>query len=161
VGEWVINQRTMEMLLHAQSLYGGEHDFVAAITQGSYTSGEAASFGTHSGGGAVDLSVRSQTNTWELISDEYFMVIEALRRAGFAAWVREVGELYEGSPIHIHAIAIGDAELSEAAQGQLMGPAGYFRGYNGLPEDPPEPDTWGPLIVCPWMLELGYQDLRE
>mgnify|MGYP001420493390 CR=1 FL=1 len=61
---------------------------------------------------------------------------------------------------HIHAIAIGDRELSPAAQEQLMGAAGYFRGYNGLPVDPSLPDEYGGPIICDWMLELGYADLR-
>jgi len=34
---------------------------------------------------------------------------------------------------HIHAIAIGDQELSAAANEQLVGESGYFRGYDGLP----------------------------
>ena len=33
--------------------------------------------------------------------------------------MRDADELHPGSPIHIHAIAIGDAELSEAARAQL------------------------------------------
>jgi hypothetical protein len=33
--------------------------------------------------------------------------------------------------MHIHAIAIGDSDLSPAAQEQLTGPAGYLRGYDG------------------------------
>jgi hypothetical protein len=52
------NRRTYSMLLHAAELYGGEHDIAfKKITQGSYTSSEPLSFGTHSGGGAVDISV--------------------------------------------------------------------------------------------------------
>ena len=65
--------------------------------------------------------------------DDIDPLLHALRTAGFAAWLREYGELYDGSPIHIHAIAIGDAELSSAAQEQLTGEAGYFRGDSGLP----------------------------
>jgi hypothetical protein len=151
------NQRTLWMLDRAQMLYGGPHDFRRALTQGSYNPGEvSASFGTHDGGGALDLSVRDLTNWNNVLYDEFDAIILALRQAGFAAWVREVGVLYENSPIHIHAIAIGDAELSEAAQGQLTGPAGYFYGYNGLPVDPPLPDEYGGPYVCPWMVEMGY-----
>ena len=47
-----LNRRTLAMLEHAQTLYGGEHDFILAITQGSYNQGVEASFGTHDGGGA-------------------------------------------------------------------------------------------------------------
>ena len=82
---------------------------------------------------------------------------------GFAAWLREYGELYPDSPIHIHAIAIGDLELSSAAREQLTGEAGYFRGFSGLPVQQyggPTPDRYGGPILCQWMIELGYQDLR-
>jgi hypothetical protein len=156
-----LNRRTLWMLEHAQTLYAGEHDFLQAVTQGSYNvGGVAASFGTHDGGGAVDLSVRDLNDWFTIITDEFDAIILALRQAGFAAWVRETGELYDGSPIHIHAIAIGDRDLSEAAAAQLMGPAGYFRGYNGLPQEPPIPDGWGEPILCPWMEDMGYSDLR-
>ncbi len=160
VREHVLSQRALSMLEHAQALYGGTHDFFAAITQGSYTSVESASFGTHDRGGAVDLSVRDLYNWNSVLYGEFDIIILALRQAGFAAWVRDVGALYPGSPIHIHAIAIGDAELSEAAQRQLTGPEGYFRGFNGLPVDPPLPDDHGGPYICPWMLEMGYADLR-
>jgi hypothetical protein len=157
IDDMTFNQRTLWMLDRAQTLYSGTHDFRRALTQGSYNPGEvSASFGTHDGGGALDLSVRDQTNWNNVIYDEFDAIILALRQAGYAAWVREVGVLYENSPIHIHAIAIGDAELSEAAQDQLTGPAGYFYGYNGLPEDPPQPDEYGGPYVCPWMVEMGY-----
>jgi hypothetical protein len=157
IDDMTFNQRTLWMLDRAQELYGGTHDFRRALTQGSYNpGGVSASFGTHDGGGALDLSVRDQTNWNNILDEEFDAIILALRQAGFAAWVRDVGALYENSPIHIHAIAIGDAELSEAAQDQLTGPAGYFYGYNGLPEDPPQPDEYGGPYVCPWMVEMGY-----
>ncbi|GAB4468090.1 MAG: hypothetical protein Kow00124_01920 [Anaerolineae bacterium] len=160
VNGMLLNQRTLDMLEHAQELYGGTHDLVLAITQGSYTTAESASFGTHDGGGAVDLSVRDLNNWFNILYDDLDAIIMALRHAGLAAWVREADELYPDSPIHIHAIAIGDAELSQAARDQLDGPAGYFRGYNGLPLDPPQPDPHGGPVVCPWMETLGYRDLR-
>ncbi len=163
VNGWTLNQRTMSMLTHAQELYGGEIDLTGhAITQGSYHDNGAASFGTHLGGGAVDLSVLRR-GTYTVLWDDIPALIHALRAAGFAAWLREYGELYADSPIHIHAIAIGDQELSSAAQEQLTGPAGYFRGYSGLPIEtygPPAPDRYGGPILCQWMIDLGYKDLR-
>ena len=160
---WTINRRTLAMLTYAQELYGGELEITGyAITQGSYTDSVAASFGTHAGGGAVDLSVMRR-GTYTVLWDDIEPLIHALRTAGFAAWLREYGELYADSPIHIHAIAIGDQELSQAAQDQLAGPAGYFRGYSGLPMElysPPTPDRYGGPIICQWMIDLGYQDLR-
>jgi hypothetical protein len=158
-----INQRTFAMLTHAQELYGGEVELNGyAITQGSYSTAVTASFGTHAGGGAVDLSVLRQ-GTYTVLWDDIEPLIHALRAAGFAAWLREYGELYADSPIHIHAIAIGDQELSEAAQDQLTGEAGYFRGFSGLPVElygPPRPDRHGGPILCQWMIDLGYRDLR-
>jgi hypothetical protein len=159
---WILNQRTLAMLTHAQELYGGELQIASdAITQGSYSDDVAASFGTHSGGGAIDLSVMRQ-GTYTVLWDDVEPLIHALRAAGFAAWLRDYGELYPNSPIHIHAIAIGDAELSVAAQDQLTGPAGYFRGYNGLPDSfgGPFPDRHGGPVLCQWMIDLGYRDLR-
>ena len=135
-----LNQRTLSMLAHARELYSGELEITDhAITQGSYTDEVSASFGTHQGGGAVDLSVLRR-GTYTVLWDDIEPLIHALRVAGFAAWLREYGELYPNSPIHIHAIAIGDRELSPAAMEQLTGPAGYFRGYNGLPVA----RKWGP-----------------
>ena len=164
VNGWTINRRTLAMLTHAQELYGGELEITGhAITQGSYHDNGALSFGTHLGGGAVDLSVMRR-GTYTVLWDDVEPLIRALRAAGFAAWLREYGEVYTDSPIHIHAIAIGDRELSAAAQDQLTGPAGYFRGYSGLPVDmygPPAPDRYGGPILCQWMIDLGYQDWHQ
>lgn len=165
LGYATLNARTLAMLDHAQQLYwaqGGYVDFRLAITQGSYNAGgEAASFGTHDGGGAVDLSVRSRVN-WEVLWDEIEPMIRALRVAGFAAWLRGADELYPGSPIHIHAVALGDREASEVARAQLDGTFGYLRGFNGLPQPDgvPLPDEHGGPLLCAWMRDLGYADLR-
>jgi hypothetical protein len=63
---------------------------------------------------------------------------------------------YAGSPIHIHAIAVGDAELSPAAQAQIDGVGGYLRGLDGLIADygGPSVDPLGGPIVCGWMRPL-------
>ena len=163
VNGWTINRRTLTMLAHAQQLYGGEIELTGhAITQGSYHDNGSASFGTHLGGGAVDLSVLRR-GTYTVLWDDIPLILHALRAAGFAAWLREYGEVYTDSPIHIHGIAIGDAELSSAAQEQLTGAAGYFRGFSGLPVmdgGSPTPDRYGGPILCQWMIELGYRDLR-
>lgn len=158
----VLSQRTLSMLEHAQDLYGGIIDLTqTAITQGSYNEGGIAlSFGTHDGGGAVDISVRNIPRDWTILWDEISKVIEALRKAGFAAWYRDESD---GMTPHIHAIAIGDAELSYAASLQLTGRYGYFRGFDGLPQADgvPQADEDGDLFVCDWMIEAGYQDLRS
>ncbi len=165
VGDAQLNTRTLSMLNQAQRLYraaGGTLDLRRAIAQGSYNPGVvAASFGTHDGGGAVDISVRSPV-TWEVLYDEIDPLLAALRTAGFAAWLRDTGSLYPGSPIHIHAIAIGDAELSPAARGQVDGPFGYLRGFNGLPQTSGIPvlDPHGPPVICRWMVLMGFEDMR-
>ena len=160
----VINQRTYSMLEHAQTLYGGELEITGYhITQGSYTNQVSASFGTHAGGGAVDISV-IRYGTYEVLYDDIEPLIQALRTAGFAAWLRDFDQLYPGSPIHIHAIAIGDRDLSPAAQEQLTGEFGYFSGYNGLPQPEgyaPIEDEHGGPIICDWMVEMGYEESRS
>jgi hypothetical protein len=160
-----LDARTLAMLDHAQALYqaqGGVIDFRLAITQGSYTGGAlAASFGTHDGGGAVDLSVRSRVD-WSVMVGEIEPMVHALRVSGFAAWLRDTGELYPDSPIHIHAIAIGDRELSEAARAQIDGTFGYLRGFDGLPQPNgvPRLDRHGGPVICHWMVEDGFNDMR-
>jgi len=164
-GNAQLNARTLAMLDHAEALYhlaDGFVEFRTAITQGSYNAGGvAASFGTHDGGGAVDLSVRSRVN-WEVLTDEIEPMIGALRTAGFAAWLRDTGALYPDSPIHIHAIAIGDRDLSLIARAQIDGTFGYLRGFDGLPQPDgrPRSDRHGGPIICQWMRDLGYDDLR-
>jgi hypothetical protein len=158
-----VNARTLFMLDHADQLYtaaGHWSNFRAAITQGSFSDSVDASFGTHSGGGAVDISVMSNVE-WTVREDVDEMIYY-LRVAGFAAWFREAGLFYTDSPVHIHAIAVGDEELSDAARAQIDGDGGYLRGLDGLIEDygGPRPDSYGP-VVCQWMVEQGFGDLRE
>jgi len=154
------------MLEYAAELYGGEVDVAGkSITQGSYSDSVAASFGTHAGGGAIDISLVAPNRArYTVLYDDIPSLIDALRLAGFAAWYRKSGELGSGSPLHIHAIAIGDRELSRPAREQLTGAAGYFRGFNGLPVKKgrePALDDFGGPIICRWMLEMGYEDIRE
>ncbi len=82
-----LNYRTVWMLKHAQKIYAGKIDFAGqAITQGSYNpGGVTASFGTHDGGGAVDLAV-IDLHTGTVMRSEIPNAIRALRIAGFAAW---------------------------------------------------------------------------
>ena len=160
-GYW-LNARTVAMLEYAQLLYGGEIDLTgSAITQGSFHDNGAASFGTHLGGGAVDLSVM-RPGTWIVLYDDIPVLLRALRQAGFAAWLREIDEVFPGLGIHIHAIAIGDRDLSEAARAQLNGEASYFRGFSGLPpvNNAPTLDRYGDPVLCQWMRDAGYEDLR-
>lgn len=152
-----LDQSTYDMLIYAQSLYEGQINIIDAITQGSYTDAVQASFGTHAGGGAVDISVMAP-GTFTILYDEIDPLIHALRLAGFAAWFRDFDDLYDGSPVHIHAIAIGNSKLSLPAREQLAGPFGYFWGYDGMPQENgmPQSDSHGGPIICNWMIDQGY-----
>ena len=89
-------------------------------------------------------------------------MVRALRLAGFAAWYRGPDSVFAGSVPHIHAIAVGDPELSAAARRQVDGREGYMRGFDGLPtegagtDEPtvavaPGRDRHGGPVVCWWM----------
>lgn len=113
-----LNQRTADMVKFANDRL----NFDLTIVQGSYNrGGVAASAGTHDGGGAVDFSVRGLSQ--HQIAD----ALITLRRVGFAAWHRLPSQGPWGE--HIHAIAIGDPELSSGAHNQV---AQYAGGLNGL-----------------------------
>jgi hypothetical protein len=108
-----LNKRTADMLHRAEQRLG----FPLYIMQGSYNTGVSASAGTHNGGGAVDVSAAHRPAD----------VVKALREVGFAAWHRMP---WQGPwPEHIHAIAIGDPELSSGAAQQVRE---YYAGQNGL-----------------------------
>ena len=113
-----VNQRTRSMLLEAQRLFGRS----ITVTQGSYNpGGVGASAGTHDGGGVVDIRVAPLTTTqrWQLV--------RALRRVGFAAWYRTPSQGPWAA--HIHAVAVGDTDMSLSARNQV---ADYYVGRNGL-----------------------------
>lgn len=156
-----VSARTLWMLKLAQHLYGGPGS-ILRVVQGSYEPGLPESFGTHDGGGAVDISIRNPAKLDEVLWNEAPKMAVAMRQAGFAAWYRPTGALGPNSGAHIHAIAIGDPELSEAARRQLDGPEGYLRGLDGIPPEygGPHPDPHGGPVICPWMIEMGYKDLR-
>ena len=110
--------------LTAAALDAAKNEFGAdlSIMQGSHNaSGVAASGGTHDGGGVIDVSVPN---------GDWAGAVAALRKIGFAAWVRNVpGYGQAGSGAHIHAVLIGDKELSPQAQTQVQS---YFNNDDGL-----------------------------
>lgn len=110
-----LNTRTRDMILAAEKLLG----YQLTIIQGSYNSGVSASAGTHDGGGAVDV--------WGKSLSDAVVVTNVLRRVGFAAWLRTPAQGNWG--YHIHAIAVGDAELSSGARSQVVD---YHNNRNGL-----------------------------
>ncbi|MEV0386303.1 peptidoglycan-binding protein [Nonomuraea sp. NPDC050643] len=127
-GGFVINTRTRSMLAEAKRLLGRD----LKLDQGSYNpGGDPTSAGTHDGGGVVDISVEGMSSATRT------SVVRALRRVGFAAWVRSP---QQGDwPWHIHATAISDTSLSGQAQHQV---GDYYLGLNGLagrgPDDGPK-----------------------
>lgn len=127
----VLNQRTLNMLECAEKRLG----YKLVVTQGSYNAGGvAASAGTHDGGGAFDLSINGYSPSQV---DE---VILHLRQVGFAAWHRTVAQGGGSwSTAHIHAIAIGDAELSYGAKSQV---SDYYARKNGLASHATDDGPW-------------------
>jgi hypothetical protein len=117
-----MNGRTKEMILRAEKYaksMGVKVPFV--VSQGSYNrGGVSASAGTHDGGGALDIRTRDH------VASQVPGMVKALRMAGFAAWSRDARD---GFTPHIHAVAIGDRELSASARNQVQS---YFAGRNGL-----------------------------
>jgi len=157
-----LNVRTIWMLKLAQGLYKGRGD-VFALTQGSYVNDVPLSFGTHAGGGVVDISVIAKNNPRTVLSyEEVLIMLKALRQAGFAAWLRLPEDLKPATGWHIHAVSVGDRELSPAARRQLDGPEGYFRGLDGVPPEfgGTKKDRYGGPVLCHWMENLGFKDLR-
>lgn len=113
-----VDYMTAAALEAAKAEFGGD----LHMMQGSHNDGGvAASGGTHDGGGVVDLSVPD--GNWE-------GAVTALRKIGFAAWVRNVpGYGQAGSGAHIHAVLIGNEQLSPQAQTQVNS---YLNNDDGL-----------------------------
>jgi hypothetical protein len=88
-----------------------------------------ASAGTHSGGGAADISVRGWTEPQAL------RVVEALRERNGVAWLRSQKFGWSGTP-HIHVIFRDEPGLSPQAKAQI---SSYDRGKNGLAGGRPDP----------------------
>lgn len=113
------------------------------VIQGSHNpGGVAASGGTHDGGGVVDLAP---------VDGDWAGALTALRKIGFAAWIRNLpGYGQAGDGAHIHAVLIGDEQLSPEAQTQVQS---YLNNDDGLsgsrPDDGPRQYVnnrfvWGP-----------------
>jgi len=97
------------------------------ILQGSFSTDVAASGSTHSGGGVIDIAPTN--GDWE-------GAVTALRKIGFAAWIRNVpGHGYAGSGEHIHAVLMGDEQLSDQAAIQVQS---YLNNDNGLEGSTPD-----------------------
>ncbi|OLF09121.1 peptidoglycan-binding protein [Actinophytocola xinjiangensis] len=127
------NARTVAMLTEARRLAGVP--FV--VEQGSYSPGEdPTSAGTHDGGGAVDLDAEALT------AAQRTAAVTALRRVGFAAWLRRPAQ--GDWPLHIHAVAVNDTDLSTPAQDQV---GDYYLGRNGLANNGPDDGPTVPKVT--------------
>lgn len=84
----------------------------AEISQGSFSTGVAASAGTHDGDGVLDFVSTS--------------VQDQLRNGGWAAWTRGNGD---GMSPHTHAVYLRASGVAPAAQGQMLD---YINGGSGL-----------------------------
>jgi hypothetical protein len=109
-------------------------------TQGSYRHGATeASAGTHDGGGVVDIRTR------DLDATEKNALLAAMRKVGFAAWLRRASQGFEAD--HCHAVAVQPGGrndrgvLSTGAHSQVRE---YYDGYDGLAGNRRDdgPRTW-------------------
>lgn len=155
-----VNYRTRVMLEAAATLFGAPF----SLTQGSYNpGGVAASAGTHDGGGVVDISVSSMSDSRRAFA------VQCLRRVGFFAWLRTPPSF----SYHIHAVACGDREMSAGAKSQQVQ---GFQDRNGLanwgPDKPDDPypkwiDKYGAHVSLdrpserPWVWEDAPWSLTE
>jgi peptidoglycan hydrolase-like protein with peptidoglycan-binding domain len=112
-----VNNRTRNMLVAADAMLS----WSITLTQGSYTSSNPSSAGTHDGGGVVDISVSALSTT------QRWQTVKALRTVGFAAWLRNPSQ--GDWPYHIHAVAVSDPDLSTQARNQVHD---HYFGKNGL-----------------------------
>lgn len=131
-GGQTVDKRTNDMLEQAHTILG----LVLRLDQGSYSTSDPTSAGTHAGGGVVDINV----DGWSAARRR--SVTGALRSIGFAAWLRSPSE--GNWPWHIHAVAISDPDLSPEAQAQV---GDYYRGRNGLKNDLPDTGPAGPKVT--------------
>lgn len=126
----VANGRTIEMVKQAEAWAkkkGVPTDW--PLFQGSYHSGTVISAGTHDGGGALDINTAGKSDR------QIRLMVEGLRRAGFAAWHRAEPAWDDD---HLHVIAIGDRDLSSGARAQV---SEYFAGGDGLTGSAPDPHS--------------------
>ncbi|MEZ0313202.1 MAG: hypothetical protein ACAI38_15620 [Myxococcota bacterium] len=135
-GEHTVNARTLKMLQQVQRTLHGR--LKVRLIRGSYTGGDDdRGAHPHQGGGAVDLSVRGMG------AADIDQLVLALREAGFAAWYRA----REDRP-HVHAVAVGDREMSASAAWQVRA---YFRGRDGRSHAGPDAHKHLSIRLPKWL----------
>ncbi len=122
-GGKTVDRRTAAMLTEAQRLANVEDPSIGRfnLTQGSFSHSVKASSGTHDGPGAFDM----YTSGYSAAQKETIGL--ALRRVGFASWLRRESQGPWGE--HWHGIAMGTKGLPDLAAGQVES---YLDGGNGL-----------------------------
>lgn len=132
-----LNKRTKAMLTVAEEQLG----YPLTISQGSYHTGTKQSAGTHDRGGVVDL-----------LAFQADRKVRVLREIGFAAWHRLPSE--GDWPEHVHAVALGDKEMSDEARKQV---SDYRNRRNGLASHAkdPTPRPKDPLPVFNYVAFLN------
>lgn len=111
--------------------------FTFHITQGGYNVGVAASAGTHDKD-AVDFSVHGLTK------HDIAEMVASLRDAGFAAWHRTTAQGFDSE--HVHAIRVGNGDLSRVALQQAVA---YDSHRDGLKGNAPD-NTYHPSPKVKW-----------
>lgn len=124
---WTLDELTNYALYAVEAKLGYTRGSLTVL-QGSWHDG-SLSGGTHSGGGAVDLTAQ-----------EWQKKVRALREVGFAAWHRPFNWDGRNGGEHIHCILIGDAKMSLEAAGQVVQ---YRNHTDGLAFHRPD-RTWHP-----------------
>ena len=159
-GPRMLSARTLAMLAYAAELYGGPLDIIGeAILPSPRSAAEQENPDPGGEYGIVDLAVVDPADG-RVLYEEIDPLIRALRAAGFAAWLRDRGELNPKSEAYLHAVAIGDRQLSDEALAQLSGSDGYFLGGRGLGGNVLLPDPHGGPVLCRWMYQPADADLR-
>lgn len=136
----LLNRRTASMLGRLQTYLGSAPE----LLRGSYE-GDNRDRGAHphQGGGVVDLAWGDGS------PQDWDRAVAVLREAGFAAWFRD----REGNP-HIHAIAIGDRDLSAAAAWQTKS---YFQGRDGRSRSGPDPHGHLEITLPAWVRKYAVR----
>jgi hypothetical protein len=159
-GPRMLSARTRGMLAYAAQLYGGRLDITGqAILPSPRSAAEQESPDPAGEYGIVDLAVVDPADG-RVLYEEIDPLIRALRAAGFAAWLRDRAELSPKSEAYVHAVAIGDRQLSDQAVAQLSGSDGYFIGGRGLGGEVLLPDPHAGPVLCRWMYDPAAADLR-
>lgn len=120
----VTDTRTANQLAEAQRLAKVGFQY----SQGSYNGGVSASGATHDRGGVIDIRTIPLGSKAKKLE-----VVKALRKVGFAAWLRPYVKGLWGE--HIHAVSIQPG--GKSAQGVLSSSAhrqviAYYNGRDGL-----------------------------